>query len=1220
MIRQDATETNQPPRSPSSKIAMLVIVFATLVLAVFCSSAQNQRPSPVGSDLSRANLNRVAASAAQIKGVLVQDAGLMIELKRWVAKDAADHGQIVGDSDLSDDAIFDRLETDGAFRAVATQLLQRYGYFVPKTNPDSAIGQEQVLLLQALAKQLAEQQQQAYEQTRSTGRAPESDESPRTRLCSEGVAGYCQQPPNAAPQGPSGPLSAPAPVNGPGLIPNLPPSAPPLPQQPNGPFPSGNGNGGSLQMAQLMQTSESDSGLSLLGLGATNAQGRGQSSDALSGYAGFGSPMLSGPEQPQSAQNDFSRIGSFQSSGTDNSSMSGALGSRSSSLPLVAESMLGSSSEFQETAPPSGLEALNPTANAASPSVSLFESTKSQAAFEPAMARVPDPYRDIPSLYDMYLQASPQPSTPKRFGMDVFHNGIRDPQLIPMDLPAGPDYVVGPGDGLAVDLWGGVSQRFYRTVDREGRISLPEVGPVLVSGKSLADVQQSVQRVLRTQFREISADVTLARLRTIRIYEVGEVERPGAYDISSLSTPLNALFSAGGPTARGSLRMVKHFRGDHLVQVVDLYDLLLDGVKRGIAPLENGDTVLVPTIGAQVNVEGMVRRPGIYELKDEKSLAGVLELAGGLLPAATFRHIEVQRLIAHDKQTMLTVDVPEGDNDAVITQKLESFEIRDGDRIRIFPVAPYNQDAVYLEGHVLRPGRYSFHEGMRLTDLVSSFKEVLPEPSTEYAEIIRLNPPDFHPSVEGFDLADAIQNPSSAPALHALDTVRIFSRFDFENPPVVSVLGDVRQPGTYQTSGQIHLSDAVHLAHGLTPDAQTGDAQVFRSLPGGRIKILNVNLSEALAGVPSANILLESRDRILVHRSPDAAQPATVFVEGAVERPGRYPLTTDMTVSDLIRAGGGLTPGADTEIADLTSYGFSGGAKLTGQRSTIQVAAALRGDPDANAPLHNGDVVTIRLLAGWSDLGAFISVRGEVTHPGTYGIKPGERLSSVLTRAGGLLPDAYPYGAILQRVQVRQLESKQQDELILRVKDSEAALQLMPDNTPEQKQTKEGVLAQYRTTLSQLSSTTPIGRMTIQISSDIERWRNTAADIDVQAGDVLTIPKRPSYVMVTGQVFNPTAVSYHPGKSAKWYLSQGGGPTNIADKKGIFVIRADGSVIGGKKGGLWDGDSLSSELRPGDTVVVPERALGGGVQWQTVFSTAAMASSIVSTAFIAAHY
>ena len=142
-----------------------------------------------------------------------------------------------------------------------------------------------------------------------------------------------------------------------------------------------------------------------------------------------------------------------------------------------------------------------------------------------------------------------------------------------MDLPAGPEYVVGPGDGLSVDLWGSVSQRLYRVVDREGRVSLPEVGPVLVSGKSLAAVQQNLQQILRTQFRDVSADVSLARLRTMRVYEVGDVANPGAYDISSLSTPLNALFAAGGPTPRGSMRLVKHFRGTQLVETVDLYDL-----------------------------------------------------------------------------------------------------------------------------------------------------------------------------------------------------------------------------------------------------------------------------------------------------------------------------------------------------------------------------------------------------------------------------------------------------------------------------------------------------------------------------------------------------------------------------------------------------------------------------------------------------------------------
>src|SRR6202030_4159816 len=143
-----------------------------------------------------------------------------------------------------------------------------------------------------------------------------------------------------------------------------------------------------------------------------------------------------------------------------------------------------------------------------------------------------------------------------------------------MDVPAGPDYVVGPGDGLSINMWGGMTQRLYRVVDREGRVSLPEVGPLLVSGKSLAEVQESLQQQLRTEFRGVSADVSLARLRTIRVYEVGDVANPGAYDISSLSTPLNALFSAGGPSSRGSLRILKHYRGNQLVQVVDVYDLL----------------------------------------------------------------------------------------------------------------------------------------------------------------------------------------------------------------------------------------------------------------------------------------------------------------------------------------------------------------------------------------------------------------------------------------------------------------------------------------------------------------------------------------------------------------------------------------------------------------------------------------------------------------------
>src|SRR5262249_25123323 len=267
--------------------------------------------------------------------------------------------------------------------------------------------------------------------------------------------------------------------------------------------------------------------------------------------------------------------------------------------------------------------------------------------------RRPNPYADVPSLYDLYFQYSRRSPALQRFGSEVFQKGTGNIEQLTMDVPAGPDYVLGPGDGLSVDLFGGISQRLRRIVDREGRISLPEIGGLEGAGRTLGDVQRMVQTALRSQFRNIQADVSLSRLRTVRVYVVGDVQNPGAYDISSLSTPLNALYEAGGPTSRGSLRVLKHYRGKELVETVDVYDLLLHGVRSSMQRLEAGDTILVPPIGTEVAVQGMVRRPAIYELNSEKSLAEVLEIAGGVLPSGTLRHIDVERVVAHDSRTML---------------------------------------------------------------------------------------------------------------------------------------------------------------------------------------------------------------------------------------------------------------------------------------------------------------------------------------------------------------------------------------------------------------------------------------------------------------------------------------------------------------------------------------------------------------------------------------
>src|SRR5713101_3777256 len=1110
-------------------------------------------------DFAQENLGRVAASARQIRTVLVKDEGLLVELKRWVAKEATDNGQVVEDSNLTDQAIFERLEQDVAFRSVATRLLQRYGYLMPTPNPDSDFAKEKELVLKERARRLV--QIESQEDTDSLRPQKNDRDAERTTTCDPRRDEDCpQQSPADRRQKTRAPAGMSSPETNPQTVPEQQPSQSP---------------------SRILR-----------------ADGLPQASDPLDGASGAAA-SLNFELTSGSAKGDTNPLAGSPSLGQG--ALDGLPTGRN--LPSMPLERSGSTEVFTGK---NGTE---------SPSRASYPRgmTKEEDVTPVRMVHRSNPYADIPSLYDMYVQASAHQRPNERFGLEVFRNTSNDPQAIPMDLPVGPDYVVGPGDGLAIDLWGGVSQRLTRIVDREGPVSLPEAGPLLVSGRNLGEVQQAVQQALRTQYRDISADVSLSRLRTVRVYVVGDVTDPGAYDISSLSTPLNALFAAGGVTPRGSLRALKHFRGKQLVETVDAYDLLLHGVRSDMRHLENGDTLLVPSVGPQVTVDGMVRRPAIYELHGETSLGDVLELAGGVLPTATLRHIEVQRVETHEKRTMLTLDLsPAGDTDAVKKQ-LDSFRVSDGDEIHIFPIAPYNEDAIYVQGHVLRPGRYSYKEGMKLSDVVASYKDLLPEPAPHYAEIVRLNAPDFRPSVESFDLSAALANPASAPKLQRLDTVRVFSRYDFEPAPTIWVGGEVRMPGKYRTSGQAHLKDAVYLAGGVTQDASLDSAQLFRTQPDGTMRILSVDLREALAGNPVDNILLQPRDRLLVHRNATRVDPPTVYIKGEVAKPGRYPLTTNMRVEELVRVAGGLKRSAYADSADLARFEMNGSQKGPGDRLELNLAAAMNGDPKTDVPLRDGDILTIRQLPRWTDIGASITVRGEVLHPGTYGIGPGERLSSVLARSGGLGPEAYAYGAVLMRREVRDLEMKAHIELVQRVKAEQVTLKALPDTDTDQKNAKLTAIGQTEATLAQMKASAPIGRVVMHISPDMKSWQNTTADVAVRDGDVLFVPKKAGYVMVNGQVFNPTAVSFRPGHSAKWYLSQAGGVTQLADKKAVFVIRADGSVIAAKNNsdGWWGGDPMSATLRAGDTIVVPEKAPKiGGRNWALIMQSAQMASSV----------
>jgi protein involved in polysaccharide export with SLBB domain len=326
-----------------------------------------------------------------------------------------------------------------------------------------------------------------------------------------------------------------------------------------------------------------------------------------------------------------------------------------------------------------------------------------------------------------------------------------------------------------------------------------------------------------------------------------------------------------------------------------------------------------------------------------------------------------------------------------------------------------------------------------------------------------------------------------------------------------------------------------------------------------------------------------------------------------------------MHASDLIRSAGGLLRSAAPEDGKLTHYvaKHNDSAAPSPENVAVNLRAALEGDAEHDVVLNSGDVLTVPEKTGWKDVGSSVSLRGEVRHPGTYGIRNGEHLSEVLERAGGFNSDAFPYGAVLTRREVRDLEMKSHQELVQRVKNEQLALKALPENTEEQKNLKLTALAQAQTTLDQLQASAPLGRVVIHIQGDIKQWKNTDADPVVRDGDELVVPKKANYVMVTGQVFNPTSISYRSGRSANWYLSQAGGFTQMSNRQAAFVIRADGSVVAAKNnsGGWWKGDPLNTVLKPGDTIVVPEKAPNvGGRNWSVTMQMAQVAASAAFTA------
>jgi len=736
----------------------------------------------------------------------------------------------------------------------------------------------------------------------------------------------------------------------------------------------------------------------------------------------------------------------------------------------------------------------------------------------PQPKKADNPYPDNPALRDLYRQYSIQGSKNiERFGASVFKNGSGNTDKLAMDIPVGPDYVLGPGDTVMLDVSGGSPQRVRAVVDPEGRVNLPGGGTILVAGKTMQAAEQAIELVMIRRFNDAKVDLSLTRLRTVRVYVVGDVERPGAYDISALSTVINGLYAAGGPTSRGSLRVVNHYRGERLIATIDLYDLLLRGVRTDTQRLQSGDSILVSTSGTQVVVDGAVRRPAMYELRNEKTLAEVLDLAGGTLPEASLWQISIDRVESHERHVTRTVPIPPDADKATVKASLTAYVIEDGDRVYVAPISPFTEQSVYLEGHAFRTGKYAFHQGMKVTDLVRTYSDLLPEPS-HHAEITRLEGSNLSPATISFDMVEVLEGKEVAPSLQPFDVIKVYGRY--------------------------------------------------------------------------------------------AVDPPRVTIAGEVLRPGVYPLSAGMKVSDLIRLSGGFRRSAYREDALLASYAIEGGKSVQIEQKQVNLREVAAGDTAADLLLKPGDQVSIRQMAGWKDIGAAVALGGEVQFPGSYGIEPGEHLSSVIRRAGGFLPEAYPRAAVFERRQIKDLNEQNRLTIIRKIETTPN-----PVKWSETSGTNPAIAfeEQKKEMLAALRNQPASGRLVIRISTDISEWANTPFDLELRGGDNLIIPKQPGFVMVTGQVNNTTALIYTPGKSVGAYLKQAGGPTRSADTKNLYVIQASGRVIGNDGGGMFH--SVQDVLvAPGDTIVVPDKIMVESQTWKNVLSTAQLISALAITA------
>jgi len=781
----------------------------------------------------------------------------------------------------------------------------------------------------------------------------------------------------------------------------------------------------------------------------------------------------------------------------------------------------------------------------------------------------------------------PEDNTVKPFGYDLFAG--EPTTFMPNENAAVPDtYLVGRGDQLLINFYGKESASYEVIVDREGRINIPDLSPVQVAGLTFAEVKELIKVKVEQEIIGVKAFVSLGKLRSIRILVLGEAYKPGSYSVSSLTTVSHALFVSGGVSDIASLRNIQVKRGGKVVTNFDLYDLLIRGDSSNDIILKPGDVVFIPSVGEQVTVDGLVKRPAIFELKKGETAEQLLKMAGGIKPNAYAKSVIVERFNNQHKE-VLSVD---------FSKEQVNYIPKDGDRIRFSAIGEQYQTSISLIGAVVRPGNYQWYKGKRISDILGSVRgDLLPQADLDYALVVRETNVNGDIEIHQFDLAKAItKNTENNLPLNPNDKIIVFSRFEEK------ALEDIALANLALTKEQQDQQRKAELWH----EYQQKEFEKYVGVATKKSEFEEVNPNLSMSQMlekklkeqeeDAKSYALFSRHNLLKPVIAKLEQQAGVMqamqiveISGSVMYPGIYPLMEGGEVKDLITAAGGLLESAYTQQAEVTRIANKDVSNI--EHIKFDLKSAMQGKTASNISLQSKDSVNIFAIPNWQE-NLKVELKGELKFPGTYTIRRGETLSNLLERAGGFSEFAATNAAVFTRQSIKKQEQQQLARLSTELR-RDIASKSFQSSVSSNTLTYD----EMNKLLKDLANVDAVGRLVIDLPLIVNNQQNLV----LQDGDVLYVPSERDSISVIGEVNYSTSHLYKEGISVDEYIDLSGGLKERAADDRIYIIKANGSVKIPNTGN-WFAVNNSNQLEPGDTIVVPLDA--GHMDKLTLWSTA----------------